>query len=52
MFEVTADETVQLAKQHDLQPLLRLEASSVQEGNRIAGVTWTHLGFVKGGEQR
>jgi 2-polyprenyl-3-methyl-5-hydroxy-6-metoxy-1,4-benzoquinol methylase len=45
MFDVSAGETIHLAKAQHLQPILRLETQSVQQVNRLAGVTWTHLAF-------
>jgi protein-L-isoaspartate O-methyltransferase len=47
MFAVTADETIELAAEHGLRVILRLEAASVQPSNQSQGVTWTHLGFDK-----
>jgi SAM-dependent methyltransferase len=47
MFEVTSGETIELARMQDLQPVLNLRMDSSQEQNRIAGVTWTNLAFVK-----
>ena len=47
MFEIPAEETIQLAQMQDLHPVLNLRAESSQERNRIAGVTWTNLAFVK-----
>ena len=47
MFEVTAEETVDLAKQEGLAPLLTVRTESIQPANRLAGVTWTWLGFVR-----
>jgi hypothetical protein len=51
MFEIPAEETIQLAAMQGLQPLLNLRTESSQEQNRIAGVTWTNLAFVKGNGQ-
>lgn len=45
MFDVTADETIELAQRLGLEPLLRLELDSFGAGNRAAGVTWTRLAF-------
>lgn len=50
MFEVTADETIELAQRQRLHPVLKLHAESVQERNRVAGVTWSRLAFVKANE--
>jgi SAM-dependent methyltransferase len=47
MFEVSADETIQLAQTHGLHPVLNLWTESRQESNRLAGITWTNLAFVK-----
>lgn len=47
MFEVSADETIGLARAEDLRPLFNEERGSVQAANRLAGVTWTHLAFEK-----
>jgi hypothetical protein len=47
MFDVSAEETTQLAEANDLQRILRLEAKSVQQANRLVGLTWTHPAFVK-----
>lgn len=48
MFEVSARETIVLAEAVGLKCMVNLEAESVQEGNRRAGVTWTHLAFARG----
>jgi hypothetical protein len=47
MFEVPAQETIKLARMHDLHLLLNRRTESGNERNRIAGVTWTNLAFVK-----
>ena len=47
MFEVSAEETIQLARRHGLHPVLNLWTESRQESNRLAGITWTNLAFVK-----
>src|SRR5260370_19456321 len=47
MFEITADETIELAAIERLQPVLSVRSESSQERNRLAGVTWTNLAFVK-----
>ena len=49
MFEITPDETTELAQQHGLRPVLNLRTESSQEQNRLAGVSWTNLAFVKEG---
>lgn len=45
MFEVSGKETIALAGQYDLVPLLNVQAESVQAGNRAADVIWTRLVF-------
>jgi 2-polyprenyl-3-methyl-5-hydroxy-6-metoxy-1,4-benzoquinol methylase len=47
MFEVSAEETMQLAKARGLDPVLNLRTTSAQQANRVAGVTWTRLAFVR-----
>jgi SAM-dependent methyltransferase len=47
MFEITPEETIELARQQDLDPVLNLRTESSQEANRAAGVSWTSLAFVK-----
>ena len=47
MFEVTPEETIELARMHGLQTILDLPTVSSQEVNRIAGVTWSTLAFAK-----
>jgi protein-L-isoaspartate O-methyltransferase len=46
MFEVSADETIQLAQAQGLDAVLNLRTDSVQAVNRRAGVTWTRLAFI------
>jgi SAM-dependent methyltransferase len=46
MFEVSAEETIQLAQTHGLDPVLNLWTESSQESNRLAGISWTNLAFV------
>ena len=48
MFDVTADETITLASEYGLRPIVNVSAASVQQVNRDAGVTWTRLAFTKG----
>jgi SAM-dependent methyltransferase len=48
MFEVSPEETIELARTQNLHPVLNLRTESRQEQNRIAGITWTSLAFVKG----
>jgi SAM-dependent methyltransferase len=50
MFEISAEETIELARIQGLQPVLNLRNESSQEQNRAAGVTWTNLAFVKANE--
>ncbi len=47
MFEVSAEETIELARTWNLYPLLHLRTSSTQEQNRLAGVSWTSLVLEK-----
>jgi SAM-dependent methyltransferase len=47
MFEITPEETLELARMQDLHPVLNLRTQSSQEQNRAAGVDWTNLAFVK-----
>jgi SAM-dependent methyltransferase len=47
MFEITPEETIELARMQDLHPVLNLRTQSSQEANRAAGVDWTSLAFVK-----
>ena len=47
MFEITAEETIELARMHGLQPILNLRTESIQARNRAAGVTWSNLAFAK-----
>jgi SAM-dependent methyltransferase len=48
MFEIPAQETIELAQMQDLHPVLNLRTQASQEINRNAGVSWTSLAFVKG----
>ena len=48
MFEISSEETIELASLHGLHPVLNLRTESTQEANRLAGVTWTNLALVKG----
>ncbi|RDJ99274.1 class I SAM-dependent methyltransferase [Paraburkholderia lacunae] len=52
MFDVSAEETIQLARIQDLQPVLNLRTQSIQQANRDMGVTWTRLAFEKDREKR
>ena len=47
MFEIPDEETVELARLQRLQTVLNQRVESVQQANRDAGVSWTHLAFVK-----
>jgi SAM-dependent methyltransferase len=47
MFNVSAQETIELAGAHGLQLVLNLQTESIQSTNRSAGVKWTRLAFVK-----
>jgi SAM-dependent methyltransferase len=47
MFEVPPEETIELARMQGLHLVLNLRAESTQEENRLAGITWTSLAFVK-----
>lgn len=49
MFDVSAEETIQLASAYGLRTVLNVRTESIQEGNRRIGVTWTRLAFVKDG---
>lgn len=46
MFDVSAQETIELAEAHGLRPVLDLQTESVQPANRSTGVTWTRLAFL------
>jgi SAM-dependent methyltransferase len=50
MFEVSPEETIELAQTQGLHPVLNLRTESNQEANRIAGISWTNLAFVKARE--
>lgn len=47
MFDVSAEETIQLANVHGLQPILVVQSESVQRSNRRMDVTWTRLVLSK-----
>jgi hypothetical protein len=47
MFEIPAEETVELAQTHGLHLVLNMNSESSQERNRVAGVSWTNLAFVE-----
>ena len=48
MFEVGAEETIELALTEGLHSVFNVRTESSQEKNRAAGVTWINLAFVKG----
>lgn len=48
MFAVSAEATIELAEAHGLRAVLHVRSDSSEELNRVAGVTWTRLAFVKG----
>jgi SAM-dependent methyltransferase len=48
MFEVGAEETIELARHEGLHPVLNVRSESSQEKNRATGVNWVNLAFVKG----
>jgi len=45
MFDVSGEETEELARQHGVVTVLNTRTGSLQAGNRAAGVTWTRLAF-------
>jgi SAM-dependent methyltransferase len=47
MFEISPEETIELARMQGLHPVLNLRTESSQQPNRAAGVDWTNLAFVK-----
>lgn len=47
MFQITPEETIALAQAQGLQPVLNARTELSQELNRLAGVSWTNLAFVK-----
>lgn len=47
IFEVSAEETIELAQRHSLKEILHLLTGSAQAINRQAGVTWSWLAFQK-----
>ena len=49
MFEISAEETIALARVQGLHPVLQLRTESSQQRNRAAGVDWTTLAFAKKG---
>lgn len=47
MFDVSAGETIDLATENGLEPLLNTHGDSIQAQNRARGVTWNRLAFEK-----
>jgi SAM-dependent methyltransferase len=47
MFEIPDEETIELARLQGLRAVLNQRVESVQQVNRDAGVSWTHLVFAK-----
>ncbi|MFZ6779153.1 class I SAM-dependent methyltransferase [Undibacterium sp. Ji83W] len=45
MFDVSAEETMELAATQNLLPVLNVQTASIQKLNRQSGVTWTRLAF-------
>ncbi len=45
MFDVSAEETIELAAMNGLVPVLNVQTASVQKLNQQNGVTWTRLAF-------
>jgi hypothetical protein len=52
MFEVSAEETIALARDEGLRPVLNVRSESSQEKNRAAGISWINLAFVKGRQRQ
>ena len=48
MFEVSAEQTIDLARAQSLRPVLNVRTQSSQQRNRNAGVSWTNLALAKG----
>lgn len=48
MFEISPEETIELARMQGLHPVLNVRTESTQQANRVAGVDWNSLAFVKG----
>jgi SAM-dependent methyltransferase len=46
MFEISPEETIELAQMQGLQAVLNVRTESSQQTNRLAGITWTNLAFV------
>jgi len=49
MFDVSAEETIQLANAYGLRTVLNVRTESSQRGNQRMGVTWTRLAFSNDG---
>lgn len=47
MFDVSANETKQLAQANQLRCIFSVRSQSIQPANRKAGVMWSHLAFVR-----
>ncbi|PCJ86218.1 MAG: SAM-dependent methyltransferase [Hyphomicrobiales bacterium] len=47
MFDVSAAETIELAKREGFENLVEAVRPSIGEINRKAGITWSHLAFCK-----
>jgi hypothetical protein len=52
MFEVSAQETIELAHIQGLRLVSDMRTESVQQANRDNGVSWTRLAFVESGASR
>ncbi|HVF18072.1 MAG TPA: methyltransferase domain-containing protein [Steroidobacteraceae bacterium] len=50
IFDVSGEETIALATQCRLQPILNVKAESIQATNQVAGVTWTKFAFRARGD--
>jgi SAM-dependent methyltransferase len=46
MFEISPEETIELAQMQGLQAVLNVRTESSEQTNRLAGITWTNLAFV------
>jgi SAM-dependent methyltransferase len=46
MFDVGPDETIELARAHGLESVLRVHTASLLTANRAAGVEWTRLALA------
>lgn len=47
MFDVSVDETKQLAQANQLRCIFSIRSQSIQSANCKAGVMWSHLAFVR-----